>query len=299
MGVLANIKVEPSDGLWGNQNTTEVTTVADVADSLDGLFFNIDAQSGTLYYVWMDGVAAADPAPSGRTGISVAYSTGDSAATLAGLAVTAIAAIADFNAKIDPDDNTKLRIQDINIGAVTAAVDVDSTFAISTLRVGSSLDLGFIDGAIEVSFSEDILDVLAAQEGTNIIEGIRTGKNIDNIAMPMKESQAAKLKTLIEVSGASTTPSGGTEVSGWGSSQDFTSISGGARKLVLHPLRIASGTFTSDLAFWRAYPIITGINFQGDSEEIINVDFKILPDTLIVKAQRLFTFGDHSQDFLR
>ena len=59
-----------------------VTTYQDVSNSLDGdYFFLYSAKDATKYYVWYNtsGGSAADPAPSGATGIEVGITTNDSA----------------------------------------------------------------------------------------------------------------------------------------------------------------------------------------------------------------------------
>ena len=55
------IKLEPVDVTWGQPEVTKVVCVADSSDDLDGTYFTLSTPT-TDYYVWMDGVAAADPA---------------------------------------------------------------------------------------------------------------------------------------------------------------------------------------------------------------------------------------------
>jgi hypothetical protein len=71
-----------------------VTTVADVAGSLNSTFFTFfDAGNAHGYYVWYNiNSAGVDPAPAGLTGIAVAAATGASANTIASNSRTAIAA---------------------------------------------------------------------------------------------------------------------------------------------------------------------------------------------------------------
>lgn len=60
----------------GLQEVSTITTVADVADSLNGTYFLIDSASGTQFYVYLETTTATDPAISGRTGIKVKIATG-------------------------------------------------------------------------------------------------------------------------------------------------------------------------------------------------------------------------------
>lgn len=298
---VSNIKIEPVDLEWGNPETTTWTAVADVTDSIDGLFFNIVKKGGDKFHVWFNtsGGGATDPAPANSTAIEIAVTTNDTAATIAGLCVTGIQAVAGFNSKIDPDDTTKFIVQNDEVGTAGISTDGDSTFALTQLRAGSSFLIGFIDGDVEISATEDLFDVVAQQTGTQIVDKIRTGNTIENIAVAMKESTAAKLKVILEAGGASVTPGGGTEVTGWGESKRFTNISNETRRLIFHPVRNAAAVLTNDWAFWRAYPNLTGFNFSGESDQLISVEFQIIPDPLIADAQNQFVYGDHEQNLLK
>lgn len=70
----------------GEYEITDLTCVADVADSLNGKYFNLNsANDNDLYYVWYktSGGAVSDPAVSGRTGIRVDITTGSTATQVA------------------------------------------------------------------------------------------------------------------------------------------------------------------------------------------------------------------------
>jgi hypothetical protein len=83
--------------------TTTITTVADVAGSLSGTYFLINAPSGG-FYVWFDvdntstnpNATAAELVNSGRTGIEVNISAGDTAIDVADAIRTAIGLTTDF-----------------------------------------------------------------------------------------------------------------------------------------------------------------------------------------------------------
>jgi hypothetical protein len=298
-----NIKIEPVYASWEQQETFKVTTVADVAASLDGKYFTFSSPT-VDYYAWMDVATAVDPAPAGKTGIAVTVTSGATAAQVATAIVTAIDAHAAFHAVVDPCDSTSVIVMAKESGSATSAADgllTNATgFTITTLREGSKLELGALDGDIEIALTEDLLDVTSHQTGTQILTALRTGRNIDNIALTMKESDAAKLKAVIETSGVEYTPAGGTAVSAWGSedTKAFGNIATACKKLVLHPISKADNVLTEDLCFWRAYPLLTGLSLSGENPRLISVEFKIIPDQLLAKQARQFVFGDHTQNFL-
>jgi hypothetical protein len=158
----------------------------------------------------------------------------------------------------------------------------------------NAVDLGYIEGDIEVKWEENGVEVTAHQEGTNILDVIRTGKKVE-LTVVLKELSTTQLQTLLEVQGGSKTPGAGTKVSGWGSSQDFTGQLADAQKLILHPLRVAAGTYTSDLFFWKAYPLLDTLKYSGESLQNMSLTFRIFPDLSKDTAIRLGGFGDHTQ----
>jgi len=86
----------------GQTQVQDVTAVADVADSLDGKYFLINsARNERKYYVWFStGAGALDPAVTGRLGIKVTITTGDSASDVALAMSAALLASGDFSTSI-------------------------------------------------------------------------------------------------------------------------------------------------------------------------------------------------------
>lgn len=299
-----NIRIEPVYGSWEQQNLVKVTTVADVMDSLHETYFLFSTPS-TEYFVWLDTGMGTPPVVSGRTAIQVEIDTGDTAAAIATAIATDVGAISGVHAAVDGCDPTSVYIQAAASGAVlSAAADgpsmSDTDFEIETVRAGARLELGSFEGDIELALTESLVDVTSHQTGAQILTSLRNGRNIDNITIPMLESEVAKLKTFIEASGAIVTPSGGTEVAAWGSedTKAFGNITENCRKLVLHPVRRAASDLTEDMCFFRAYPLLSGITLSAESPRVVNVEFKIIPDQLLRKDARVFVYGDHTQDFL-
>lgn len=300
MADVTNIKVEAADYKWSAQNLTKLL-LNDLDTGGKHLLVN-SALDAIGFYIWYDeDNGSLDPAPAGKTGIEVDYSAGDSAAVKATATALAINTVAgsSFNAAVDAADSNAVIIQNVAVGTTTASVDVDTAYTVTTELVGSDFDLGFTDGETAVALSEDLLDIVTQQTGTAILERYRTGKNIDAISIPMKESTAAKLKVILDAGGDSFTPAGGTEVTGWGSSKDFSGVFVDSRKLIIHPKRLAVGDLSEDLTFWRAYPMLENLNFSGDAEQLITVSFSILPDCFIDERISLLMKGDHTQNLLR
>lgn len=298
---VQNISIEPVDPRWGNEEMWCVETVADVALSLAGTYFTgeaIDLDGViTKYHVWMDDGVASDPAPAGSTAIAASLTSGDSAATVAAAIVTAVNASA-LDIVASDKLNGVLLIQNKFMGAVADSADVDSGFTLSQQQIGSRLDIGFTE-EIELTMSELLLDVTASQLGAEVVARLRNGNEVGPVSIAMKESTAAKIKSIMEVGGELVTPSGGTQVASWGRSKNFLNVVSDSKKLVLHPTRKAITDLSEDWAMWRAYPNLSSINFSGESERMITVEFTIYQDELKQDEASKLVFGDHSQNFLK
>lgn len=84
-----------------------VTTVADVAGSLNSTYFTLNGADGINYYVWFNiNSAGVDPAIAGRTGIQVAAATGASANTIAVAINTAFAGNPSFSHSVATNNVT-------------------------------------------------------------------------------------------------------------------------------------------------------------------------------------------------
>jgi hypothetical protein len=153
--------------------------------------------------------------------------------------------------------------------------------------------LGFTEGDLELTLTEDAVDVTAHQEGTNILSAIRTGKNVE-LSVSLKETNKALVDSILSQSGAVVTASGSSSaVVAWGGSKDFTHVLTESKKLVMHPVAKASGDLTEDVAAWLAYPMPESISFSGENPSLLNVTFKIFPDASKAKSARLLVFGNH------
>lgn len=110
---------------------TNVATVADVADSLNGDYFTINSgKDETEYYVWYktSGGPVSDPAPAGKTGIRVNITTGDSANIVA-------AKTRDTLTQFAQDFSISGTTNNVIITAVTKGVTTDATAATSGFTI--------------------------------------------------------------------------------------------------------------------------------------------------------------------
>lgn len=289
---VANIKIEPCTATWEIEEKWEVTCVADVSSSLNNKYFFIYSGADVKHHVWLNvGGAGVDPAPSGSTAVPVAVSANASASTIATAIAAAVGALTAFNAVAS---GATVEIVATVCGQSTDWADFNTGFSFIQCQDGGTLDLGYLDGDIEVTFEEQQLDVTAHSTGTTVLASLRQGL-INGVSLTMKEADYAKYKELmLGTAGAAYTPGGGTEVFGWGSNSLGANTIIKARRLVLHP--VASGVSkTRDLCFWKSYALPDTLTISGENPKTLGLSFKVYKDNAKPAAVDQFIFGDWSQ----
>lgn len=127
--------------ILGIKQITTVLCIADVANSLNGDYFNINsAEDGALYYVWYktSGGAVSDPAPVGRTGIRVNVVTNSTAATVGQLTRDALAGkLFDFTTSLA---TATVTVTNVNVGYTTAPSAQTSGFTVTVTTTGKGED---------------------------------------------------------------------------------------------------------------------------------------------------------------
>lgn len=99
--IIGNSTVTREYTFVGATQVQNIDTVADVADSLDGTYFELNsANNERKYYVWFDTGNGSDPALTNRVAIRVEIVTGDSADNVATALQIALDAQTDFNASV-------------------------------------------------------------------------------------------------------------------------------------------------------------------------------------------------------
>ncbi len=192
-------------------------------------------------------------------------------------------------------DGAEVTITTVGAADVTDYADVDTGFSFTQCQQGGDLDLGFTDGDLEVTFEETLLSVTAHQTGVTPLADLRQGLVAD-VKLTMKECNAAKLEEIFaKAAGGSYTPAGGTKLFGWGTSKQGSSTIVQARRLVLHPVRLADNVYTNDLCFWKAYPLPDSLVFSGENPQTVKLTFKIYLDESQQEEISQWAYGDYTQ----
>lgn len=291
-GNVGNVKISPVDVTWEIEEQVCVNAQGAVAANLGDTYFNIYTPT-TAYYVWFNlDAGGTDPAPASQTGIEVAISTGDSIATMLAAVQAAVEAATGYTGRID--GTTLFLTLDSTDKVTSDAADVDSGLDVGIVTKGGSTYLGLLDGDVEPSFTEDKLDVTAHQFGTSVLAQLRQGNNAE-VTIALKESNKALYQEIFEAGGGTFTPSGGTELFGWGDNKQGANVVPNSRRLVFHPRVKDVSDKSEDLTFWLAYPNPDSIVYSGENFNLLNATFTTFIDLSKPRAIRRFAFGDSSQ----
>lgn len=281
-----NIVISPVNVLWRIEANHQITMVADVADSLDGKYFTL---MGT-HYVWFDGVAAADPAPAGLTAIPVAYTTGDSAATLAGLVATAIDGLGDFNATAS---GAVVDVFADAVGSKTDSADVDAGVSVVICRRGKNFDLGLLEGDIEFNYTPSLNVVTSQQTGVTPRAALYQGAETIEATTVMQETQNSNLKEIYGLFGTSGFTPSTSEVFGIGTSKQGQNILVDAARLTLKDVNAVDET--NNRSFMLAVPTPESLIFSGENPRTLSITWQGYIDDTVDSRVSAILFGDELQ----
>lgn len=290
---VTNIKIEPVNVTWQIEEQWDVTTVADVASSLNNKYFNIKSGANAKFHVWYNvGGAGVDPAPAGSTAITVAIAVNATAATIATATQVAVNANANFEAAVS---GAVVTITNVLAGETDDFADFNTTFSFAQCQDGLNFDLGFLDGDVEITTEEQVLSVTAHQTGVTPLADLRQGVSAE-VALVLKETDLEKLKAIFAgTAGGTHTPGGGTELFGWGTNKQGLNTIIQSRRLVMHPVSKDPADYSEDLCFWKAYAKPETLTYSGENPRVISVNFSTYLDTSKPEEIQLFSIGDWTQ----
>jgi len=288
---------EASKIYWGKEQCRVVGVVADVAGSLSGEYFDlnvVDASGAeTSYYLLMDNGAAVDPAPAGKTKITVSYTDDDDVATIASAMQVAVDAISGLSAEV-------LNVSDVHIvndeiGAVTEEIQSNAPSFSYAITTGVGGYLGRTSEGIEISMETTVGEVKANQSSEILLDEIVQGQTASCTAAFIELSKE-RLEALIAGSvGDTFTPAGGTKLIGGGASKISRSLKSQGGKLILHPVRLADSDRSRDFIFWLSAPKPESLNYSGTDIQTLNCTFTAYLDDSKPEQINLYSIGDWKQ----
>lgn len=184
----------------GLPEVTQITCVADVADSLDSTYFLYNTPENQ-YYVWYSTGAGVDPAVAGRTGVPVVIATGATAAQVATATRNAIHALTDVNATVlvaavTATNTVAGPVTDAANGAASPGfsylITQQGTSASGSLMGASGLQPGDTVQILEGTLEGRMLEVVSLSGSTARLDDVATFTTASSVAVRMLISAEKK-----------------------------------------------------------------------------------------------------------
>jgi len=296
---LQDVQVRPHLVFIGKNisQVQTISTVADVASSLNNKYFAFHDAAGAKRYVWFNvGATGVDPAPAGGwTGHVVAFAANSSATAIATAIAAVLNAVTGFTAVasgfVVTLNNTVVGYAQ-PVRDATGAAATGFSFKVITLGQ-AEYEAGCIQGDIEITgFEQSKLEIICHATGTTVKDERITGYSKPQISMTFQETDKASLKKILVMYGMSTfTPIGvdKDEVFGYGP----VNVGGSNPKVFIRLHPVADGALKSnDWNLWNAELSLDTFNFSGENLSVIPATFSLYPDETKPLAQQFFLIGD-------
>jgi hypothetical protein len=284
--------LEAMDWYFGARQCRSITFADDTAGDQEDLYFDLNGidenYAEKQYYLWLDAGTGTDPLVTGKTGIQVVYTSGDDAATIAGLAQAAIDALPEFSAEATAG---VVEVENKFLGEITAE-DYSNAGTIAGVvnKAGFGSRLGAIaSGGGSVSTEQSLEDILSDQTGDIILDQIIKGSSV-SCDLTLVEMNTAKWESLI---GEGFGDKEGTST-GYGTSKLYKSSFDFAGMLVGHPIRLGLDDRSADIVIWKTTPNMNSISYSGGEVQSAEFSFVALRDSTKPSTVDLFARGDHS-----
>lgn len=289
-------KLEAVKLYFGKRQCRTITFVDDVAGSLDGEYFDLngignDYEENKYVVLLSDGTTTTVAGlPATTTLITVTYTADDDAATIAGLAQTAIEAY-EFRTELV---GAALEVQNHFVGAVTTEVNTNAsslTFAVGAVGFGGYLGQ---NGEAELTTTTETVQLVDDAQGTVVQDEIITGYQIE-LSVPLREMTTQRWEDLIGAVTGSTVTIDAEDITGWGTAKLYDSMFAYSGRLVLHPVRNASSVINEDITILNTAPILESLNFSGGSVQEGSMIFRAYKDANANEGINLCARGDHTK----
>lgn len=291
-GTGVEAKLDPRNVFFGRNETCCVDTVADVAGSLDAVYFDLEDVLGNAYYAWFDvDGGSIDPAPGG-TGIQVVISTGDSANAVATALENALDASTVFYSDVRKN---QVLIVTKSFGEVSnpcADGAAPTGFSFAQVIAGTYEDLGKTSGPVSFSKGISVNEIKADQTGENLQDELITGFEI-SIACSFMELTKSRLTDVVGKGEGSVFTGGTSDVFGYGSNKV-----GSSRLDLGGSLILLSDAGEDPVVIWKCVPDLQSLNYSGVEQQVGECEFKAYVDETKVSSVNIMMFGDHLQDEL-
>lgn len=293
------IRVEPAEVSFGKK---EVSCITGALALTGGESFLI-ASPREKYQVWIDidGGSVAPTPGNGEVLVELDLTSGYSIADLNAELILKLEALSKDSFPefyvTESTDGLSVSVEAVYVGAALAALaDVDSGFTVHVDDAGFGGALGKTKEAIEVSFESTTIDVTSNQTGSLLLDQFVDSTNA-SLSMALLELTKERFAAILGNGfGDTFTPSGGSELIGFGTSKQFQSLFALGGQLILHPVALPDSDKSRDVVFWRTNAVPESINYDGTDTQALSVSFNALPVEQINSAVSVYSIGDWTQD---
>lgn len=291
MTSVNNVAIVPVNVFWKMEQTETLDFAGIAVPALGGRHLTMyTAMDETAHYLWfdVDGMSS-DPSPAGKTGITVDLLSTDSAKQTATKTADALNLIAGFKAEAK---GAMVIVKRTAVGETTMTSDVDSGVVVTLTRRGRDMDLGLLQGDVELKASPKNYDVTTHQTGTSIVAAIHQGFEV-SCTTTMIETQKSNLKEIYKIYGGAMTPVGGKEVFGIGSAAQGKNMMSEAGRLVLKPVN-AEGN-DENFSIMLVIPVPDSLVFSGENPKTLSVTWQGFVDQNFNSKFNTIAIGDVEQ----
>lgn len=257
-------------------------------------FIIYNLNGGFQFWFSVDSTGSAPTPPNGETLVEVALPASYTLAQLSTALETA--ASGEFYFYDPKEDHSQLLLESLDVGEVAQEVtDVDTGWDVHTITTGFELNLGDTAEGIVVTFETGKVDVTADQTGPLVLTQLVQATSA-SLTAGLQEISKDRLRRLIaDGFGDSYTPSGGTELIGYGTSKIGTNALELSGRLRLHPIRMGDDR-TEDVNFWKTVPDLTEANYSGTEKKVLATSWTAYRDEFKPEEINIVAIGDGSQD---
>lgn len=278
-----------------------ITTVADVASSLDEKYFVMhEPVTQVKHYFWLSiGGSGTDPAVPNATGHEVTIAANDTATTVATAIATAVGGESWVNAT---SSGAHVTVTYSTYGYAYEMRDAiasgDKTgFTFNTSTFGSTqVDLGGTEGDVVMTVEEQNVEVTSPQTGNFITAEIRQGASL-SVSFSLQDTSVASIRRAMNFYGTTIVPDNGSgaTLSGYGSSNLFKSTDDVATQLILRPSSLAGIPDKSqDFTLPKAKLKLGELTFSAENILVLPIEAVAYLDTSDNGYLNFFSYGDKS-----
>jgi len=289
---------------FGGRQCRKLTFVDDVAGSLTSEYFDLNVitedYTEKKYYVLMEGDSSAtDPAPAGKTKLTLSYTDGATKETLAGLFQTLVDGLADsenVRTLIEAETPECVEYQNGFLGLVTTEDFANAPSLTASIEAeGFGGFLGALaEGGSTLTTEVEFIEVRADDTGGTLLDKIIRSLS-GQVTAPLVEMTGDNWKSLVGKGAGSIYTSGSDEFVGYGTAQVYQSAFAKSGQLTMHPVRLANSDRTEDITIWKTMPVLSDINFSGSEIQTANLTFDGLRDSSKPSEIDIWARGDHSK----